>query len=253
MNQNKINLVISGGGVRAIYAAGVAQYLIENGMQIAQVSAVSGGSVIGAMLAYGYQPIEILNILKSINFKKITKLSFRGGLFSAKRFKIILDKIFADKTVNQLSIPAHIWAIELQSGDLKSFNQELVSDAILASCALYPIFAPYKIDDCDFIDGGFSNNLPAEIFQSSNCKTIGINLNPKLDISPKKLNLKRLIYTMFYSNIMCRKNLCDIYIEPDELKKISIFDTKQFDKIFELGYEESNKNNLIEAIKNIIK
>lgn len=247
---NSVNLVISGGGVRAIYAAGVVQYLQEKNIEISQISAVSGGSVIGAMLAFGYTPQEILSILKSIDFKKTAKLSLKGGLFSAQRFKKILNEIFDYKKVNELSKPTYIWAIELQSGNLKAFDNELVSDAILASCALYPVFVPHKIGDYHFIDGGFSNNLPSEVFQHSDSKTLGINLNPKLDISPNKLSIKRLIYTMFYANINLRKNLCDVYIEPAELNGFSIFDTKRFDKIFELGYENSRKNNLEISLKN---
>ncbi|MFA5235179.1 MAG: patatin-like phospholipase family protein [Sulfurimonas sp.] len=238
---NGVNLVISGGGARAVYAIGIAQLLNEKNINIDAISCVSGGSVVGAMMALNYQPKEILEILKNINFKKFIKLSFTKGLFSLERFKPILDDITKSKTVSQCSKKLYIWSIELESGDTYCFNQELISDAILASCALYPIFSPYKIDNHYYIDGGFKNNLPIESFVNKQQKIIAINLNPKSDISYDRLNFKKLIATMFYANSAHKEQLCDIYLEPKQLEQYSIFGINSFDALFEMGYKDAKQ------------
>ncbi len=233
----KLNLVISGGGARAIYVLGVVQRLIEQNIEIEKISCVSGGSIVGAMLAQNQTPLEVLENLKSINYKKEVKLSLSKGIFSLERFKPILDELLGYKKIEESAKPLLIWALNLENGQSDYFKSGYISDAILASCSLYPIFRPYMIDGRYYIDGGFVNNLPAEPFVGGGNKILGINLNPKLDISIEKLNIKRLIYRIFYANMDCRKHLCDIYLEPYELASYGIFATDRFDELFEMGYE----------------
>lgn len=246
---SEINFVISGGGSRAIYAAGVAKCFGEFGIKINAISAVSGGSVVGAMLAFGYSPDKILEILKKIKFTKLAKLKFKKGIFSSERFVPILDELFDGKDVSYFGDKLFIWAIDLEDSTLIRFENTKISDAILASCSIYPIFCPYKIAQKHYIDGGFKNSLPAEPFVDSGLFTIGVNLNPKISICAKSLNLKRLIYTMFYESIDLRKNLCDFVFESPKLNHYSIFDTNHFDEMFELGYNDAKLE--IEKIKEI--
>lgn len=241
---NKVNLVISGGGARAIYVLGVAQWLLEQKIEIEQISCVSGGSIVGAMLAQNQKPTDILESLKNIKYKKEIKLVFSKGIFSLERFKPILDELLGYKTIEESSKPLLIWALNLESGQSDYFKSGSISDAILASCSLYPIFKPYMIDGKYYIDGGFVNNLPAEPFVGGNTKILGINLNPKLDISINKLNIKRLLYSIFYANMDCRKHLCDKYHEPKEINAYGIFDTNTFDEIFRLGYTQASNARL---------
>lgn len=233
----KVNLVISGGGARAIYVLGVVQRLLEQNIEIEKISCVSGGSIVGSMLAQNQTPLEILENLKSINYKKEVKLALSKGIFSLERFKPILDELLRYKKIEESAKQLLIWAINLENGQSDYFKSGYISDAILASCSLYPIFRPYMIDGRYYIDGGFVNNLPAEPFVGGDNKILGINLNPKLDISIEKLNIKRLIYRMFYANMDCRKHLCDMYLEPYELASYGIFATDKFDELFEMGYE----------------
>lgn len=241
---DKVNLVISGGGSRAIYVLGVAQWLQEQQIEIEQISCVSGGSIVGAMLAQNQKPTDILESLKNIKFKKHISLAFSKGIFSLDKFKPILDELVGYKTIQESSKPLLIWALNLENGQSDYFKSESISDAILASCSLYPIFKPYMIDGKFYIDGGFVNNLPAEPFVGGNTKILGINLNPKLDIQRDKLNIKRLLYTMFYANMDCRKHLCDKYHEPKEISSYGIFGIDKFDEVFRLGYEQASNARL---------
>ncbi len=241
---SKINLVISGGGARAIYALGVVQWLQEQQIKIDKISCVSGGSIVGAMLAQNQKPTDILASLKSIKYKKEIKLVLSKGLFSLDRFEPILDELLEHKTIQESVKPLLIWAISLENGKSNYFKTAKISDAILASCSLYPIFRPYMIDGKYYLDGGFVNNLPAEPFVGDGNKILGINLNPRLDINIDKLSIKRVLYTMFYANMDCRKHLCDIYLEPQAIASYGIFGTDKFDEIFELGYNEARNSKL---------
>lgn len=245
---NEINFVISGGGSRAIYAAGIVKCFLEFDVKLNSISAVSGGSIVGAMLAFGYEPDKILSILKKIKFQKITKLKLKKGIFSSERFVPILDDIFEHKNISYFGDKFFVWAIDLETSELVRLCDVKISDAILASCSIYPIFCPYEIGSQSYIDGGFKNSLPAEPFVKSNLVTIGVNLNPKISISYQNLSFKRLIYTMFYESIDLRKKLCNFVFESPKLNRYSIFDTAHFDEMFELGYLEA-KNEIFKIIE----
>ncbi|GLB52625.1 hypothetical protein NBRC110019_16650 [Neptunitalea chrysea] len=71
MTNKNIGLVLSGGGVHALAHAGFLKALIENGIQPTHLSGTSGGTLIAALYATGYQPDEMLAF-----FKKTPLFSF---------------------------------------------------------------------------------------------------------------------------------------------------------------------------------
>ena len=66
----RVGLVLSGGGARGIAHIGVIKALEEHGIPIDYVTGTSMGAVVGGMYATGATPDEIIEILKSDDFKR---------------------------------------------------------------------------------------------------------------------------------------------------------------------------------------
>ena len=65
----RIGLVLSGGGARGIAHIGLIQALEENNIPIDYITGTSMGAIVGGMYSMGYTPTEMMDLLKSDEFK----------------------------------------------------------------------------------------------------------------------------------------------------------------------------------------
>ncbi|HPQ13030.1 MAG TPA: patatin-like phospholipase family protein [Paludibacteraceae bacterium] len=65
----KVGLVLSGGGAKGVAHIGVIKALEENGIPIDYIAGTSMGAIVGSMYAMGLTPEEMLNIIKSDDFR----------------------------------------------------------------------------------------------------------------------------------------------------------------------------------------
>ncbi|MEG1586411.1 MAG: patatin-like phospholipase family protein, partial [Bacteroidales bacterium] len=66
----RVGLVLSGGGARGIAHIGVIQALEDNGIPIDYITGTSIGAVVGSLYAIGYSPAEMMELIKSDEFKE---------------------------------------------------------------------------------------------------------------------------------------------------------------------------------------
>jgi NTE family protein len=69
INSQKVGLVLSGGGAKGIAHIGIIKALEENNIPIDYVAGTSMGGIIGGLYAMGYSTGEMINLLKSNDFK----------------------------------------------------------------------------------------------------------------------------------------------------------------------------------------
>src|SRR5271166_6526508 len=73
-------LVFSGGGMRGLSFAGAVSSLEKKGLELNKlkgIGGVSAGSIIASLLAIGYTPDELNEILPTINYNKIASDDMR--------------------------------------------------------------------------------------------------------------------------------------------------------------------------------
>jgi len=70
LQAQKVGIVLSGGGSRGITHIGVIKALEENNIPIDYVTGTSMGAIVGGLYAMGNSPDEIIEILKSDDFKR---------------------------------------------------------------------------------------------------------------------------------------------------------------------------------------
>lgn len=260
LHQNKIGLVLSGGGSKGIAHAGVLQYLEEQKISPSYLAGSSAGSIVGALYCYGLSPKEILQFFQSIYFFHWKHFTFsKAGFIDSYSFKKYFSAIFDEDTLADLKIPMEITATDMVSGQLKIFDATTkIVDAVLASSAFPGVMCPYVIDDHYYSDGGILNHFPTDLL-SEKCNTlIGVYVSPIQKIEAKDLNSIKAVtsraFDLLSANQMKEKfSYCDWVIEPEELAKFSTFETSKIKMktIFNIGYEAA-KNSFAEY-QNTIK
>lgn len=243
---NKTGITLSGGGFRAVAHIGILQYLAEQGIVPDAVSGASAGALIGAFIAEGYTPEEILNFAKESRFFRYSDVSVRnGGLFSTTLFEKIIKKYIPHDSFEALKMPLYVSVTDLTHARSLIFNQGSLSFAIKASCCFPLVFQPVIYNDGAYLcDGGLLNNFPVEQIRATCNKTIGVNVNP-VNTAEGRLGYKEVIGRIIRITTSRIKtdaqSNCDLYIQPDGINQYGTFDTKNIDAIYQLGYSSAQK------------
>lgn len=202
------NLVFEGGGVLGIAYGGVLRALQQRKilMQVKCVAGSSVGAITALLLALGYTATEIEIKLSHINFVEfadddpgvlrdlyrfITKWGWHKGDTIANWItqQVALSPIqlspsgtFHDLQLlaDQHGLPKlHVVATALSTRTAQVFNVDNTPDvpvalAVRASIGYPVFFTPTVINDDMYVDGGVTNNFPADIFPAHT--TLGIRL-----------------------------------------------------------------------------
>lgn len=251
MEQNKIGLVLSGGGTKGVAHAGVLKFLAEKDIEADVLACCSAGSIVGSLYAVGKSPEDILNFFKSVYFFNWRHFAInKPGLVSSKIFRTYLQPIFEDMTIGDLDKDVRIVATELVSGTQKIFGKDFnVIDAIIASCSIPGVTTPYIVGEELYSDGGVLNNFPADIIQQNCDKMIGVFVSPPQDIELKDLNSIKAVVSRSYDLLSYRTELhkfsyCDWFITSKKLAHYGTFERKpeRLEEIFEIGYEAAKQS-----------
>lgn len=244
MNKNskyKIGLALSGGGAKGFVHLGVFKAIKEFGLEPDIIAGTSAGALAGALYADGYEPEEMVELFAGHEFKKFAEIQMpKGGFFSLVGFRKFLKKYLRAKTFEELKIPLHVIATDLDDGLSVTFDSGPLIDPILASCSIPIIFSPVVINGTHYVDGGLFRNFPVTNIRALCDTVIGVNASPLVQ---KKYSqtithiAERSYHYMFRANSIPDRAHCDILIEPNEVGHYKVFDLENVHQIFNLGYE----------------
>ena len=196
----KTGVVDVGGGLRGIYAVGVLDYCLENGIQFDLGIGVSAGSANLASYAAGQ---------KGHNYKFYTEYAFRRqymgiGNFIFKHSFIDMDYVYGTLSYadgeNPLDYPAlrdnpmefYIVATDARTGQAKYFDKGDIRqddyDIFKASSAIPFVCKPYEVKGVPYYDGALGDPVPVEkAFQLRCDKVVVILTKPEQELrTPKK-------------------------------------------------------------------
>ena len=242
----KIGITLSGGGFRGIAHLGVLKYIFETGIKPAAISGASVGSLIGAFIAQGFTPEELLDVSKKEKFFSYADFfSSRGGLFSTAVFEKLIKKYIPHDSFEKLKIPLYVSVTDITHAESLIFSKGSLSLAVKSSCCFPLVFKPvlYK-DDTYLCDGGLLNNFPVEQIRPICDKVIGVNVDPISTMHGPlgyRALVARIVRMATALKAVNSKHLCDIYLQPDELDNFGTFDTTKIDEVFQLGYDYAKK------------
>lgn len=196
--QERIGLVLSGGGARGFAHIGVLQALEEYHIPVHAIAGTSMGAIVGGLYSAGKSASEIEQIARTTDwayaftdrsprrdqpyiFRLLDtglavdyRLNIRDGgialprgLLQGQHLTQILDDLFADidrvSDFDRLAIPFRAVAADLVSGDAVVIRQGRLSTAVRASMSIPGLLEPVEWEGRLLVDGGIANNVPVDV------------------------------------------------------------------------------------------
>lgn len=242
-----LGLVLSGGGMRGAAHIGAIKALEEHGLFPAYIAGTSAGAIVGALYAYGYSWKDIFRFFKTVQVLDIKKYALnKPGFIDTDKFYPNFKSYIKNDDFSFLKKELRVAATNILNGNLEIFNKGELIKPILASAAIPGIFAPIKIGDSYYIDGGSLNNFPVELLKTTCDKIIGVYVNSFDVITINDLKhsynvIERAFRLKSFKEDQQKFMECDLVISPKELSKYGTFDRKHLNDIFKIGYDATTK------------
>jgi NTE family protein len=236
-----VGLALSGGTAKAVTHVGVIKALAEENVPISHIAATSGGAVVGAFYASGMPMASMLEIANNMSWSKLISIRLsRLGFVSSKRIEDFVKRVIGDVTFEDLKLPLHVIATDLETGRKHVFSSGPVARAVRASCSIPQIFLPVEIDGCYYVDGGFAEYLPVgTLHELDEMMVIGSHLAHTKGIYRRPRNYLQLAMHIMglvaKTNYVISREHADVLIHPhmDDFSPFN-FDTAQ--SMIDLGY-----------------
>ncbi len=241
----KIGLVLSGGGARGVSHLGAVKALYEHGIYPDIISGTSAGAIAGGLLAYGYTPDEILEMVVSTNFVRYMRPTFAGsGLFQLDRLEAFYRKYIPENTFEALKTSLIVSATDIYEGSTVYFSEGELARPVLASSCLPGLFAPMHYRGHYLVDGGVLSNMPVEPLEGIADYIIGVHCNPfKLQRPPNSTRevLARSLILAVHAKTKERFEKCNLLIESPQLGDYSVYDLRKARELFAVGYRHARQ------------
>jgi len=188
-----VGLVLGVGVGYGFCHVGVLKVIEEENIPIDVIVGSSVGALIASLWASGKSSSEILKITSGFREPKhiwglidvtFPSLSFLKG----NKLHRFLKKHLGDKTFYDVKLPLKIIASNVHRKEPKILDKGSLVDAIMASCSMPGIFAPFKLKEEMLFDGGVTCPLPTEpLMQMGVKKIIAVNVTPSREDILKQL------------------------------------------------------------------
>ncbi|MDD2680260.1 MAG: patatin-like phospholipase family protein, partial [Candidatus Omnitrophica bacterium] len=179
-----VGLVLGVGVGYGFCHVGVLKVIEEEHIPVDIIAGSSIGALIASLWATGRSSSEILEITQDFREPKqiwgLVDLTFPHlGFLKGNKLYKFLNKYLGDKTFYDTRLPLKVIASDVKRKEPRVLDKGLLRDAIMASCSMPGVFAPFKFKEEMLFDGGVINPLPTEpLFKMGVKKIIAVNVTP---------------------------------------------------------------------------
>ncbi|MCL1827797.1 MAG: patatin-like phospholipase family protein [Candidatus Cloacimonetes bacterium] len=282
---HKTALVLSGGGAKGFAQIGMLKVLDELDIQVDLIIGTSIGAVVGGLYASGHTAEQIEDLMLRIDWNDILEDNLsRKQLYAQQKRWLPMSNITLGLTdrfypslpqglvavndihlrlfyetwqvshisdFDDLPIAFRCVATDLETGELVLLNSGSIADVMRASSSIPGIFLPIEVGGRLLIDGGVTQNLPADIahdlgsdfiiaFKTNTELNSRENLKNPIQILNQTLNIGQL-YRQSNS-----EQFADIVITPNT-SQTGLLDFSSARGIIEIGYQEAK--NYVEILQ----
>ena len=227
-----VGLVLGVGVGYGFCHIGVLRVIEQEKIPIDVIAGSSMGAIIAALWVTGKSSDEILEITSEFSEPKsiwgLVDFTFpRLGFLKGNKLQKFLKRHLGNKTFYDVKVALRVIASDVKRKESRVFDKGLLVDAIMASCAMPGVFAPFKFKNELLVDGGIINPLPTEpLIKMGVKKIIAVNVTPsREDIMRQYAKIKEEITVIL----------------PQDLKKRRWFTFKE-------DLKNAFKNNILELI-----
>ncbi|MBO7344346.1 MAG: patatin-like phospholipase family protein [Clostridia bacterium] len=233
----KLGLALGSGGAKGFAHLGALKAFEENGIEFDVIAGTSIGSIVGAFYADGYSSTDIMELLKRVNFGEVTNL-FMMQMDTSGLYNVIKREL-GDLEFSQLKKPFKAVATVLETGEEKVFDSGSVAKALCASSCIPPFFKPVIIDGVRYVDGAYSNAIPADLVRN-----MGADYVVAIDLATKesKLGVLKKLFPTYQSRVENPSRqgyeFSDVTLHPD-LNEFSSVSISGGSFMYDIGYHHA--------------
>ncbi|MEX0779848.1 MAG: patatin-like phospholipase family protein [Balneolales bacterium] len=277
--EDKVGLVLSGGGAKGFAHIGVLKVLEEVNMPVDVITGTSMGAAIGALHSLGYSADELEKVILETNWQalfsddvnrryipieekmwdskflvslpiKNASVGLPTGLVTGQKISLLLTRLtwpYHDSLdFNDLPIPFACIATDLETGEAVVFNSGSLPEALRASIALPSIFTPVEKDGRILVDGGLVRNLPVQdALDLGATYTLAVNASTQLLDAENLVSLgdvlNQTISLQMSRNMKGQELISDFLLHPD-LGDYTTLDFGEAENIIQLGEDMAREN-----------
>ena len=265
-----LGLVLGGGAARGFAHLGAYRALVEAGVRVDWVGGASIGAVMGAPIAQGLAPEEVIDIarLAFVQGKPFGDLTLPVlSLLRGRRMEQLIAEHLAGD-IEDLPVPFFCVSSNLGQGTPHIHTRGTLVRALRASVSLPGVFPPAVVDGHLAIDGGILDNLPVDMMRQQPVgKVIAVDVTSRqtfdvdYDAVPSPWAVlagrflpfaKRYRVPSFMSLMLKATEIgtmaavrasgsrADLLLRPP-VAKFSLTDVRSFDKIVDAGYQHTRQ------------
>uniref|UniRef100_M4B4B5 PNPLA domain-containing protein n=1 Tax=Hyaloperonospora arabidopsidis (strain Emoy2) TaxID=559515 RepID=M4B4B5_HYAAE len=170
---NAVGIVLGGGGARGLAHIGVLRALEECGIHVDVVGGTSIGAFIGGIFALHPNNLSLVEAkvrqlsagLSSI-FEKLCDLTLPiSSFFNGTRFNRSIRAHFYDLSIEDLMLNYFCVSTDIAKSRMSVHRSGPVWKYVRASMSLQGYFPPISENGSLLLDGGYMNNLPADVMK----------------------------------------------------------------------------------------
>lgn len=180
--QQKLALVLGGGGSRGIAHVGVLDVLTRENIKIDLIVGTSMGAIVGALYAYGIAPQTIAERMSRLQGLNLLGMNLFSGRARQRSVADQLKEALDGKTFDDLKIKLVATAVDMVSGQEVVLDKGLLIPALLASSAVPAVFPPVHLDGMQLADGGVIDSVATHAaYQYGATHVIAVDVYPALE------------------------------------------------------------------------
>lgn len=164
---HQISLALGWWWARGMMHTGIYRYISDRGTTIKEIAGTSAGALIGACIAVGMSPDDIIYTVDSLNMMKLIDINLRTGFIKGEKIRQFLSSVFWSTRIEDCVIPLRITSTDIVTWEQVIHETWLLSDILRASISIPGIFAPYELNGRTLVDGGVIENLPLSVLSNT--------------------------------------------------------------------------------------
>lgn len=217
--------------------------LESQAIRIDALAGASAGAIAAALYAAGHKPREIKEMLKDQSFFGFSRIKLSGGgIFNMEGLRKLLEQHLGATRFEDLPIPLFVAATDLADRKTVFFSDGPLVDALLASSCVPFVFEPVNYRGRQWVDGGILNNFPTEPLKDHCDYLIGSHVNRLADDPPGQTTLRKMqvvercFHMAIAGSVYAKASQCDLFLDPPELARYSLFDIRDAEEIYGIGF-----------------
>jgi NTE family protein len=169
----RLGLALGGGGARGYAHIGVLRVLEREGISVDYLAGTSMGGLVAAGYATGMTADQLEAEALTMRTRRLLDITLSSmGLLEGKRLRQLLVRIFGEKDFTDTRIPLRLTAVDLNTGEELSLGDGSLVDALRATVSVPGVFCPAVWRDRLLVDGGITNNVPADVVRSMGAEVV---------------------------------------------------------------------------------